>query len=192
MEEFTIYHIPGIKIGVTSNLIRRMKDQGFTEWEVLEVHTDVYEVSDREQELQRQYGLRVDTVPYHIIYFRNRSEQQSNKLSAAGMGNTRNLGNIHSEETKTKMSAAQTGKVLSEETKDKMRVPKSEETKAKMRTSQKGKPKSKEHKANMSAAQTGKVLSEETKNKLRAKVQCPHCERLIGISNISRHIAARH
>ena len=64
MKKYIIYHIAGIKIGVTSNLIKRMSDQGFTEWEILEEHTDIYEVSDREIELQKQYGLPVDAVPY--------------------------------------------------------------------------------------------------------------------------------
>jgi len=63
---YYIYHIPGIKIGVSSEPEKRTQDQGFTSYEVLEVHTDIYEVSDREQELQRQYGLPVDKVKYHI------------------------------------------------------------------------------------------------------------------------------
>jgi hypothetical protein len=41
-----------------------MSDQGFTEWEILEEHTDIYEVSNREIQLQKDYGLRVDTIPY--------------------------------------------------------------------------------------------------------------------------------
>jgi hypothetical protein len=62
---YTIYHIPGIKIGCTRNPNKRITlVQGFTEWEVLETHTDIYLASDREQELQRQYGLPVDTTPY--------------------------------------------------------------------------------------------------------------------------------
>ena len=64
MKVYYIYHIAGIKIGCTSDLIKRMSDQGFTEWEILEEHTDIYEVSDREIELQKQYGLPVDKVPY--------------------------------------------------------------------------------------------------------------------------------
>ena len=64
MKNYYIYHVPGIKIGCTVNVPHRMKEQGFTEWEHLETHTDIYEVSDREMELQHQYGLPVDTVPY--------------------------------------------------------------------------------------------------------------------------------
>jgi len=64
MKEYTIYHIPGTKIGVSYRMDKRMKDQGFTDWEILEVHTDIYEASDREQELQREYGYRVDKTQY--------------------------------------------------------------------------------------------------------------------------------
>ena len=64
MKTYLIYHIPGIKIGCTSDLHKRMLDQGFTEWEILEEHNCIYEVSDREIQLQKDYGLPVDKVPY--------------------------------------------------------------------------------------------------------------------------------
>ena len=61
---YYIYHIEGIKIGCTVDIPHRMREQGFTQWEILETHTDIYEVSDREIELQKQYGLPIDTIPY--------------------------------------------------------------------------------------------------------------------------------
>ena len=64
MKTYYIYHISGVKIGCTSDLIKRMSDQGFTDWEILEEHTNIYEVSDREIQLQKEYGLPVDKVPY--------------------------------------------------------------------------------------------------------------------------------
>ena len=64
MKTYYIYHIPGVKIGCTSQLTKRMSDQGFTEWEILEEHTDIYIASDREIELQKEYGLPVDKVLY--------------------------------------------------------------------------------------------------------------------------------
>jgi len=59
-----IYHIPGIKIGATKQPQIRVKEQGFSEYEILETHTDVYIASNREIELQKQYGYRVDAIPY--------------------------------------------------------------------------------------------------------------------------------
>jgi hypothetical protein len=55
---YYIYHIPGVKIGCTNNIERRVvKQQGFTEYEILEIHTDDKIASIREKELQKQYGL---------------------------------------------------------------------------------------------------------------------------------------
>jgi hypothetical protein len=60
-----IYHIPGVKIGCTNNPERRtVKQQGATEWEVLEEHTDAKVASKREIELQKQYGYPIDKVEY--------------------------------------------------------------------------------------------------------------------------------
>lgn len=41
-------------------------DQGFTQWEILETHTDGWKAGDREIELQKEYGLPVDKVHYMI------------------------------------------------------------------------------------------------------------------------------
>lgn len=59
-----IYHIPGIKIGATKQPEIRVKEQGYSEYEILETHTDVYIASNREIELQRQYGYKIDVIPY--------------------------------------------------------------------------------------------------------------------------------
>jgi len=68
--EYYIYHIPGVKIGMTEDLPRRMKEQDFTEWEILETHTCIYEGSSRELELQAEYGYRVDSIPYYMTKIR--------------------------------------------------------------------------------------------------------------------------
>ena len=65
MKNYYIYHVPGIKIGCTDNVPRRMKQQRYTEWEHLETHTDIYEASNREIELQKEYGYPVDSIPYY-------------------------------------------------------------------------------------------------------------------------------
>jgi hypothetical protein len=43
-----------------------MSHQGFTEWEILEEHTDIILASTRELQLQAEFGLPIDTVPYFI------------------------------------------------------------------------------------------------------------------------------
>jgi hypothetical protein len=64
MKRYYIYHIEGVKIGCTVNPNIRPKKQGYTNYSILEEHIDVYIASDREIELQKQYGYKVDTIPY--------------------------------------------------------------------------------------------------------------------------------
>ena len=64
MKKYYVYEIPGIKIGCTTQPNYRIKRQGFTDWVILEEHTDIYIASDREIELQKQYGYKVDSKPY--------------------------------------------------------------------------------------------------------------------------------
>jgi hypothetical protein len=61
---YSIYHIPGVKIGCSTQVTKRIKEQGYTNFEILEEYTDIYEVSDREIELQKKYGYKVDRIPY--------------------------------------------------------------------------------------------------------------------------------
>ena len=64
---YYLYHIPGKKIGVTCDLNNRVTvQQGYTpdEYEILEKSTDVDYISNKEIELQKQYGYKVD----HKLY----------------------------------------------------------------------------------------------------------------------------
>jgi len=64
---YYIYHIPGKKIGVTTNLNSRVEDQqgyGPGEYEVLGRYTDIERAAERELYYQRIHGYPVDIVPY--------------------------------------------------------------------------------------------------------------------------------
>ena len=81
---YYIYHIPGKKIGVTRNLNNRVTlIQGYkeTEYEVLEQSDDIDYISDREIELQKSYGYKVDLKKYKNLKFNkmkiNATEQTS-------------------------------------------------------------------------------------------------------------------
>lgn len=75
MKKYYIYHIPNFvhkdgtvgKIGCTEeeDAKVRVERQGYTEYEILETHTDIMIASDREIELQKQYGYPVDSCPYY-------------------------------------------------------------------------------------------------------------------------------
>ena len=64
---YYLYHIPGKKIGVTCDIYNRVTDQqGYEEdeYEILETSSDIDYISDREIELQKQYGYKVDKILY--------------------------------------------------------------------------------------------------------------------------------
>jgi len=64
---YYIYHIPGKKIGVTTNLKNRVEDQqgyGPGEYEILAKRYDISEAAKYEAIYQRMYGYPVDIVPY--------------------------------------------------------------------------------------------------------------------------------
>ena len=97
---YYLYHIPGKKIGVTRNLKNRVTlIQGYKEgeYEVLEQSDDIDYISDREIELQKSYGYKVDMKKYKNLKFNkmkiNATEQTStfpcpkNKLKGQLMDN---------------------------------------------------------------------------------------------------------
>ena len=97
---YYLYHIPGKKIGVTRNLNNRVTlMQGYkeNEYEVLEQSDDIDYISDREIELQKSYGYKVDRKSYKNLKFNkmkiNATEQTStfpcpiNKLKGRLMDN---------------------------------------------------------------------------------------------------------
>ena len=89
------------------------------------------------------------------------------------MGGKGCRGRLHSEETKERLRATNTGQKRSAETRAKISaIAKSrvlsDETKAKISAANKGKVLSEEHKAKIGAKSKGRIASEETRAKLRA------------------------
>ena len=80
---YYLYHIPGKKIGVTRDLNTRVTlMQGYkeNEYEVLEQSDDIDYISDREIELQKSYGYKVDRKLYKHLFNKmniNATEQTS-------------------------------------------------------------------------------------------------------------------
>ena len=71
---YYLYHIPGKKIGVTTNLEERVhKQQGYYpgEYEIIETSDDIDFISLGEQIMQKCYGYKVDEVPYNKLKFNN-------------------------------------------------------------------------------------------------------------------------
>ena len=96
---YYLYHIPGKKIGVTRDLNTRVTlIQGYkpNEYEVLDQSDDIDYISDKEIELQKSYGYKVDRKLYKNLFNKmkiNVTEQTStfpvplNKLKGRLMDN---------------------------------------------------------------------------------------------------------
>lgn len=86
--KYYIYEIPGIKIGCTINPYFRIEiGQKYKEYKILETHQCIYKASDREIELQKEYGYPVDIVPYYKIsnWQRQSSSPDIRKKAAKGI-----------------------------------------------------------------------------------------------------------
>ena len=78
---YCIYHIPNKKIGVTNDLKNRVeKQQGYEEgeYEVLEMSEDIDYISERELQLQKEYGYKIDRQPYKDLYKPNNENMKIN------------------------------------------------------------------------------------------------------------------
>lgn len=82
------------------------------------------------------------------------------------------VGVVFSDETRKRMSLAQSGKVLSESTLEKFRAKKTEDAKKNM-----CKPKSETHRLNIQKARLGKKAN---------LIMCPHCEKVGGDNTMKR------
>ena len=70
--KYYLYHIPGKKVGVTTNLENRVhKQQGYLpdEYDIIAESEDIEFISAVEQTMQKFYKYRVDEVPYNKLNF---------------------------------------------------------------------------------------------------------------------------
>jgi hypothetical protein len=80
---YYIYHIPSVKIGCTTSPKGRVRQQGYTKYDILETHYDIDIASDREIELQKQYGYPIDKCTYKQSVIKNAHKQHiAGKISA--------------------------------------------------------------------------------------------------------------
>jgi len=71
---YYIYHIPGKKIGVTRDLKYRVEEQqgyGPDEYDIVMKSDNIDYISKQELYLQKQYGYRIDEIPYNELKFNN-------------------------------------------------------------------------------------------------------------------------
>ena len=78
---YYLYHIPGKKIGVTRDLDSRVTvAQGYKpgEYEVLDSSEDISYISNKEIELQKSYGYKVDRQTYRDLMNRKSNKMKLN------------------------------------------------------------------------------------------------------------------
>ena len=88
---YAIYHIPGVKIGVTNNIKYRVEEQqGYTEdeYEILEMSDDIDYISKRELYLQERHGYRVDRQLYKELFNNNFIELNNMDINVTEMTTT--------------------------------------------------------------------------------------------------------
>ena len=88
---YAIYHIPGVKIGVTNNVKNRVEEQqGYSEdeYEILEMSDDIDYISKRELYLQERYGYKVDRQLYKDLFNNNFIELKNMDINVTEMTTT--------------------------------------------------------------------------------------------------------
>jgi len=78
---YYLYHIPGKKVGVTTNLEERVhKQQGYYpgEYEIIETSDDIDFISEGERIMQKFYGYRVDDVLYSELMINKNKDLNMN------------------------------------------------------------------------------------------------------------------
>ena len=81
---YALYHIPGVKIGVTNDIKHRVEyQQGYKEgeYEILDMSDDIDYISKREVYLQELYGYRVDRQLYKDLFNNNFIELNNMKIN---------------------------------------------------------------------------------------------------------------
>ena len=88
---YYMYHIPGVKIGVTTDLKYRVEhQQGYrpNEYEVLMSTEDINFISDEEIKWQKLCGYRVDRQLYKDLYNNNYKQLNEMKINITEMTTT--------------------------------------------------------------------------------------------------------
>ncbi len=88
---YVIYHIPGVKIGVTNNIKHRVEEQqGYSEdeYEILEMSDDIDYISKRELYLQERHGYRVDRQLYKDLFKNNFIDLKNMNINVTEMTTT--------------------------------------------------------------------------------------------------------
>tara|TARA_R110002153_G_scaffold158108_4_gene310166 strand:+ start:3969 stop:4751 length:783 start_codon:yes stop_codon:yes gene_type:complete len=82
--KYKVYHIPGVKVGCTSNIQKRVVEtQGYKagEYEILFESDDIAAASEAERLLQNDLGYKVDRNPYKDLFKKTESKHSSSNAT---------------------------------------------------------------------------------------------------------------
>jgi hypothetical protein len=104
-EIYSIYHIPGVKIGCTKRSVKeRVRMQKYSNFQILEEHDDEFIAGNRELELQIQFGYTKDCIPYYKGKYSENGKKRGKECVKTGWINEfQKLGNIASTESLKKI-----------------------------------------------------------------------------------------
>jgi len=189
--KFYIYEVPGVKIGCSTEPLKRTKyGQGFASYIILEKHTDVFIASERERVLQKEKGYKLDKAPYFISLLHRlkwvNSLSTEQKREAGIKGGSVGGYNM-SQEARKKISHTRVGKPVpsfeghchSEETKKKL----SEKLKGRPNYKLKGRPLTEEHRTRISEGAKGKQVFDEER---RAAISKLHKGKILSTNTINK------
>lgn len=87
---FIVYEIIGVKVGLSKHVEKRVKNQGFTEYRVVEICETEEEGSERERYWQKKLGYPVDLTSYKTFMASTQNPKAKAKRVASFLQTTTN------------------------------------------------------------------------------------------------------
>jgi len=91
---YYIYHIPNVKVGCSINPNRRVKAQGYNDFQILAEAADKLTAGNLEVQFQKQYGYKVDCVKYYQANYKSMGHKGGTRC--VELGHTKKLQEIGS------------------------------------------------------------------------------------------------
>jgi hypothetical protein len=87
---FIVYEVPGKKVGLSKQVEKRVKEQGFTEYKIVEICLTEEEGSERERYWQKRLGYPVDPTSYKTFMASTQNAKAKAKRIASFLESTKN------------------------------------------------------------------------------------------------------
>ena len=91
--KYKIYHIPGVKIGCTTNVKKRVEEeQGYKpgEYDILYETDDIVEASEAERNLQKELKYKTDIKLYKDLFRKKMNKHSSSQATTTRINSRSN------------------------------------------------------------------------------------------------------